>query len=53
VPNELWNLYEREGASGLNASTSHDFTQYDVDLPSNKLRLWAILDSDRLKKPCF
>jgi len=27
VPNELWNLYEREGASGLNASTSHDFTQ--------------------------
>src|SRR5690242_1249933 len=23
IPNELWNLYEREGASGLNAATSH------------------------------
>ena len=51
--NELWNLYEREGASELNATTSHDFTQYIVDLPSNKLELWALLDSDRLKNPVF
>ncbi len=51
--NELWNLYEREGASGLNASTSRDFTQYILDLPSNKLQLWAILDSDRVKNPVF
>jgi predicted Zn-dependent peptidase len=51
--NELWNLYEREGASGLNAGTSHDFTQYVVDLPTNKLELWAILDSDRLKNAVF
>ena len=51
--NELWNLYEREGASTLNASTSRDFTQYMVDLPSNKLQLWAILDSDRVKNPIF
>ncbi len=53
VDNELWNLYEREGASVLNASTSRDFTQYMVDLPSNKIELWAILDSDRLKNPVF
>jgi len=53
VPNEMWQLYEREGGSSLNASTSHDWTQYTVDLPSNKLPLWAILDSDRVKNPVF
>lgn len=53
VDNELWNLYEREGASTLNATTSRDYTQYILDLPSNKLKLWAILDSDRLKNPVF
>lgn len=51
--NELWNLYEREGASALNAATSHDYTQYILDLPSNKLELWALLDSDRLRHPVF
>ena len=51
--NELWNLYEREGASTLNANTSRDYTQYMVDLPSNKINLWAILDSDRVKNPVF
>jgi predicted Zn-dependent peptidase len=53
VENELWDLYETEGASELNAATSRDFTQYVVDLPSNKIELWAILDSDRLKNPVF
>jgi len=53
IENEMWDLYEREGASDLNASTSHDFTEYSVDLPSNKLPLWAILDSDRVRNPVF
>ena len=53
VPNEMWQLYEREGGSSLNASTSHDWTRYTVDLPSNKLALWAALDADRLKNPVF
>jgi predicted Zn-dependent peptidase len=51
--NEVWNLYEREGASTVNANTSRDYTQYMVDLPSNKIKLWAILDSDRVKNPVF
>ncbi len=51
--NELWQIYEREGGSNLNASTSRDYTQYRVDLPSNKLELWAMLDSDRVKNPVF
>ena len=41
------------GASTLNANTAPDYTQYMVDLPSNKIKLWAILDSDRLKCPVF
>jgi len=53
TPNELWNIYEREGASELNADTSSDYTQYIVDLPSNKIKLWAILDSDRVRNPVF
>lgn len=53
IENELWNLYEKEGATELNAATSHDFTQYVTDLPSNKLELWAILDSDRVRNPVF
>jgi len=53
IENELWNLYEREGASALNANTAPDYTQYLVDLPSNKIKLWAILDSDRVKNPVF
>jgi len=53
VPNELWGIYEREGGSGLNASTSRDITRYTVDLPSNKLTLWAALDSDRVQNPVF
>lgn len=53
MENELWNIYEREGGSNLNASTSRDYTQYRVDLPSNKISLWAQLDSDRLRNPVF
>jgi len=53
VENELWNIYEREGGSNLNASTSRDYTQYRVDLPANKVALWAQLDADRLKNPVF
>jgi predicted Zn-dependent peptidase len=53
IPNEMWNLYEREGGSNLNAGTSPDITQYQIDLPSNKLAMWAVIDSDRLKNPVF
>jgi predicted Zn-dependent peptidase len=53
LPNELWDLYEREGGTDLNAGTGADLTQYVLDLPSNKLQWWAILDSDRLKNPVF
>ncbi len=51
IPNEYWQIYQRHGATGLNASTSRDGTQYYVSLPSNRLELWAFVESDRIKNP--
>ncbi len=53
VRNELWEIYRRNGGVGLNASTSRDGTQYFVSLPKNRLELWALLESDRLRTPVF
>lgn len=51
IKDELWETYLRHGGSGLNASTGNDGTQYYVSLPSNKLELWAFMESDRLANP--
>jgi len=53
VSNEFQKIYEKEGAVQDNAYTSADVTRYYVDIPSQKLELWAILESDRLKHPVF
>jgi predicted Zn-dependent peptidase len=53
IPNELWEIYRRHGAVGLNATTSRDGTQYFVSLPSNRLDLWALIESDRIRNPVF
>ncbi len=51
VKDELWETYMKNGASFLNASTGNDGTQYYVSLPSNRLELWAYLESDRISDP--
>jgi predicted Zn-dependent peptidase len=53
IRNELWEIYRRNGGVGLNASTSRDGTQYFISLPKNRLELWALLESDRLRDPVF
>lgn len=53
VKDELDQIYTRNGAEGLNASTWPDMTLYYVKVPSNKLELWAWLESDRLLNPVF
>jgi len=53
VKDELDQIYTREGASGLNAGTSEDWTVYFITVPSNKLELWFWLESDRLANPVF
>lgn len=50
-PNEFSEIVEREGCTGLNASTSFDQTQYYYNFPSNKLELWAYMESERFIDP--
>ena len=49
VTGEYTEIYTQHGSTGFNAGTSVDYTIYTVELPSNKLELWAMLESDRLK----
>ncbi len=53
VKNEFDRIYTNAGASGMNASTSNDFTIYFINVPANKLELWFWMESDRLAHPVF
>lgn len=48
IPNQFSQLAEQNGAVGLNANTGLDETQYFWSMPSNRLELWAYMESDRL-----
>ncbi|MEJ2471560.1 MAG: pitrilysin family protein [Desulfuromonadales bacterium] len=45
------NIYAENGGVGYNAFTSKDLTTYLISLPANKLELWALIESDRMKNP--
>jgi predicted Zn-dependent peptidase len=49
--NEFDSALQTAGSSGLNAGTGADFTKYMVSLPSNRLELWAYLESERFWRP--
>lgn len=49
--NEFDQIISRQGAVGLNASTSFDFTDYFYSLPSNRAELWFALEADRFLNP--
>lgn len=51
VPNQFSEIAEQNGAVGLNATTGLDETQYFWSMPSNRLELWAYMESDRLANP--
>ena len=53
VKNELDVVLTREGASGVNASTSEDMTLYFENVPANKLELWMWMESERIFHPVF
>ncbi len=53
VKNEFDRIYTTAGASGMNATTSSDFTAYFINVPANKLELWFWMESDRLMTPIF
>ncbi len=51
VPNAFPQIAEQNGAEGLNASTAEDSTQYFWSMPSNRLELWAYMESTRIGEP--
>jgi predicted Zn-dependent peptidase len=51
IPNEIDRLYTENGAEDMNASTGQDVTTYHVSLPSNRIELWARIESDRMTRP--
>lgn len=53
VDNEFDSIYTRAGGTGMNAGTSTDWTIYFINMPANKLELWAWMESDRLTNPVF
>ena len=53
IPNEIDRLYTENGGMHMNATTGQDVTTYFVNLPANKIELWARIESDRLINPVF
>jgi len=51
IPNEFDRILSVNGADDLNAWTAKDMTAYVVSLPSNRLELWALLESQRMATP--
>ncbi|MCO6432269.1 MAG: insulinase family protein [Deltaproteobacteria bacterium] len=43
--------YERRGASGMNATTSKEITNYFVNLPRSAFEFWCWAESERLLNP--
>lgn len=53
VANEFDEILKKNGAVGLNAGTSKDYTIYLFSLPSNRIELWAYMESARFTDPVF
>jgi predicted Zn-dependent peptidase len=48
IKDDLWTYYMKNGGTGLNASTGNENTGYYVTLPSNKIELQMMMESDRM-----
>ncbi len=53
IKDQMDQIYTKNGGEFMNAFTGEDQTVYFVRVPSNKLELWAWLESDRLLNPVF
>lgn len=51
LSNEFEQVYSYHGAEDLNAGTSIDYTVYYLSLPKNKLELWMMIESERMRDP--
>jgi predicted Zn-dependent peptidase len=53
IPNEFDRLIKSIGSSGVNASTSEDYTNYYNFFPANQLPKWLDIYAHRFQKPVF
>ena len=51
VLNEFGRIVESNGGEGMNAFTNNDETGYMYSFPSNRVELWAYLESERFVHP--
>ncbi len=51
IPNQFGQIVESNGGEGLNAFTAYDETAYHYSFPSNRVELWAYLESERFLHP--
>ena len=51
IVNQFGQIVESQGGEGMNAFTSYDETAYHYSFPSNRLELWAYLESERFLHP--
>src|SRR5262249_28456339 len=51
VANEYTRIIEENGGVGLNARTGSASTEYFYSLPSNRIELWFLMESQRLLHP--
>lgn len=53
IPNQYDQIITRAGGTGVNATTSRDYTNYFMTMPSNQLELWLMMESQRLLYPAW
>jgi predicted Zn-dependent peptidase len=51
--NAYTRIIEENGGAGMNAGTALDSTEYYYSLPSNRIELWFLLESQRFLQPVF
>ena len=51
IENQFGEIVERNGGEGLNAFTDNEETGYHYSFPSNRVELWAYLESERFLHP--
>jgi predicted Zn-dependent peptidase len=52
-PGEYTAFMQSSGADGLNSATAFDHTEFSCNLPSNRIELWFLMESQRLLTPVF
>jgi predicted Zn-dependent peptidase len=52
-PDKYTTVIEENGGAGVNADTNLGYTEYYYSLPSNRIELWYLLESQRFLHPVF